>query len=310
MQLPLSVAVYRLEFAAQEPVRLPIYAGSAWRGGFGRALKRSVCVTHEPDCRSCLLYRPCIYPYLFETPPDPVVGKLRKYPTVPNPLVLRPGPGGAYPAGATVRLDVTLFGRSNCQLPYILHALTQAGERGVGQGAGRLKLVGVSQQTLDGDWHLIYRPGEALQPWPPEVPEPPPCPARLTLTLETPLRLRHAEKLVGTQTFQFGILFSNLLRRVSLLSAFHTDTPLEADFAGLSQAGWTICCRAARLHWREWVRYSSRQDTLLQMGGLVGEVELDGADLEPFWPYLWLGQWTHAGKGTVMGLGRYRLVLD
>jgi len=43
------------------------------------------------------------------------------------------------------------------------------------------------------------------------------------------------------------------------------------------------------------------------MGGLIGEVELDGAGLESFWPYLWLGQWTHAGKGAVMGLGGYRI---
>jgi len=46
---------------------------------------------------------------------------------------------------------------------------------------------------------------------------------------------------------------------------------------------------------------------LVKMGGLIGEIGLEGADLEPFWPYLWLGQWTHAGKGVVMGLGRYRI---
>ena len=45
------------------------------------------------------------------------------------------------------------------------------------------------------------------------------------------------------------------------------------------------------------------------MGGLVGEFELSDIGLKPFWPYLWLGQWTHSGKGTVMGLGRYRLLI-
>ena len=63
------------------------------------------------------------------------------------------------------------------------------------------------------------------------------------------------------------------------------------------------------MEWREWTRYSSRQQERLQMGGLVGEAEIEGRDLEPFWPYLWLGQWTHAGKGTSMGLGRYRIVM-
>jgi hypothetical protein len=46
------------------------------------------------------------------------------------------------------------------------------------------------------------------------------------------------------------------------------------------------------------------------MGGLTGEITFADSDLEPFWPWLWLGQWTHAGKGAVMGLGGYRLVID
>ncbi|MGQ0594710.1 MAG: CRISPR system precrRNA processing endoribonuclease RAMP protein Cas6 [Gammaproteobacteria bacterium] len=43
------------------------------------------------------------------------------------------------------------------------------------------------------------------------------------------------------------------------------------------------------------------------MGGLLGEIALDGAGLEPFWPYLWLGQYVHAGAATSMGLGRYAI---
>ncbi|MEA3644219.1 MAG: hypothetical protein VBE63_30485, partial [Lamprobacter sp.] len=32
-------------FQAQEPIRLPTYSGSAWRGLLGHSLRRSVCVT-------------------------------------------------------------------------------------------------------------------------------------------------------------------------------------------------------------------------------------------------------------------------
>lgn len=306
----LPLALYRLHFIAQETARLPAYAGSAWRGAFGHALKRLVCVTRESACPPCLLYHSCVYPYLFETPPDPAIGKLRKYPAAPHPLVLRPGSGGVHAAGDSITVDLLLFGNGNRHLPYVLHAFTQAGQRGIGQGNGRLELDQVMQQTPDGHWQPIYRPGDALQPLPPTVIEPPPCPTRLTLLLETPLRLRQAETLLGAKDFQFGALFTNLLRRISLLTTFHTDTPLETDFAALSRAGWTLRHRAARLRWYEWARYSSRQDALIQMGGLIGEIELEDAGLEPFWPYLWLGQWTHAGKGAVMGLGRYRLQMD
>lgn len=306
----LPLAVYRLDFTAQDPIRLPAYAGSAWRGVFGHSLKRLVCVTREPACPPCLLYRSCVYPHVFETPPDPAAGKLRKYPAAPHPYVIRPGIGGAHPAGGSLDLELVLLGHGNRHLPYLLHAFDRAGQRGIGQNAGRLALAHVAQQRPEGDWQPIYRPGEPLQPEAPFVPAPPPCPARLTLALETPLRLRQDEKLVGPDAFRFGALFSNLLRRISLLATFHADAPPAVDFAGLSRAGWSVPTRAARLRWQDWTRYSSRQDALLLMGGLVGEIELDGAGLEPFWPYLWLGQWTHAGKGAVMGLGRYRLLME
>jgi hypothetical protein len=303
----LPLARYRLAFRATVDLRLPAYTGSAWRGALGHALKRLVCVTREPACPPCLLYRSCIYPYLFETPPDPGVGKLTKYTAAPHPYVLIPDDhGGAISAGETLTVQVHLFGHGQRHLPYVVHALHQAGQRGLGQDRGALELLNVAQADGE-DWPCIYVPGGDFAPRPVTVPAPPPCPARLTLRLLTPLRLNSEGRLVSQDRFRFHHLFSNLLRRISLLTAFHTDTPLDVDFAGLSQAARALEWSRTRLRWHDWVRFSSRQDTLLQMGGLVGELELNGPGLEPFWPYLWLGQWTHAGKGAVMGLGRYQM---
>lgn len=303
----LPLARYRLHFRAAVDLRLPAYTGSAWRGAFGRALKHSVCITDEPTCPSCPFYRSCIYPYLFETPPDPGVGKLTKYTAAPHPYLLIPDDcHGRVAAGQTLSVDVHLLGHGNRHLPYVIHALTQAGQRGLGQDRGALELLRVAQAD-DEDWRPIYTPGGDLNPLPPMVPVTPPCPERLTLRLLTPLRLTSEGRLVSQDRFRFHHLFSNLLRRISLLTSFHTDDPLETDFAGLTRAARAIEPSRARLHWHEWARFSSRQDTLVKMGGLIGEIGLEGADLEPFWPYLWLGQWTHAGKGVVMGLGRYRI---
>ena len=55
-------------------------------------------------------------------------------------------------------------------------------------------------------------------------------------------------------------------------------------------------------------RYSARQDAKLKMGGVVGEAVYEG-DLEPFAPLLSLGEVLHVGKGTGLGLGRYRIDL-
>ena len=107
----LPLAVYRLDFTAQDSIRLPAYAGSAWRGVFGRALKRLVCVTREPACPPCLLYRSCVYPYLFETPPPERAEKLRKYPAAPHPFVIEPWPACREVAPrAAFGVDLVLIG--------------------------------------------------------------------------------------------------------------------------------------------------------------------------------------------------------
>lgn len=68
-----------------------------------------------------------------------------------------------------------------------------------------------------------------------------------------------------------------------------------------------VTIQEAELRWRDWTRYSSRQKTQMKMGGLLGSIRLPGEQIEPFWPVIQLGQWVHAGKGSVMGLGKYRI---
>ena len=310
--LDLPVARHRLHLIAETAVRLPAYAGSAWRGALGHALKRTVCVTGARHCPDCLLYRSCVYPYVFETPPPERAGKLRKYPAAPHPFVIEPWPACREVApGAAFGVDLVLIGRGQAQLAYFIEALRRAGRGGVGQGgaqgAGRYALARVEQQTAAG-WQTIYTAGGRLESLPAQTPVLPPPPAGpVRVELSTPLRLRVAEDLVTAERLRFRDFFAALLRRLSLLSYFHTDTPLDTDFRALVQAADAVPIEDADLRWHDWTRYSSRQDALLQMGGLVGTFVLPSAALAPFWPYLWLGQWTHAGKGAVMGLGRYRL---
>lgn len=307
----LSLACYCLVFETGGELRLPDYAGSAWRGAFGNALRRLVCVTRAPACDGCLLYRSCTYPYIFNTPTDPSAGKLNKYSEAPHPYVLTPGPQrGILEKGAAVTLNLTLFGHGLRQLPYVIHALTQAGERGLTARRTPLILRSVWQQDETHGWQMIYQLGAELRPAAPLIPQLPPCPPRLQIRLETPLRVKRGGHFATPERFDFAALFSGLLRRISLLMTFHGDSALSTDFKALSQAARTVALTRADLHWREYTRYSSRQKTAMQLGGVMGKIELEGAELAPFWPYLWLGQWTHAGKMATMGLGRYRIDAD
>jgi CRISPR-associated endoribonuclease Cas6 len=306
----LPVAQYRVRFSVEASSQLPKYLGSAVRGAFGHALKKAVCVTRLARCESCLLYRSCPYSYIFETPPPLTTRKMRLYTAAPHPFVFEvPFSRDAEPNAAYLDIGFTLFGRGNRFLPYMVYALEEAGKFGIGRKRIPFLLGMVAQRADDtGErWKVIYQPGETLEPLQPFVPQTPPVPDNLTLHFETPLRLRRDDHNVSPDAFRFTDLFVTLLRRISMLTYFHTDEAHETDFSKLAASAREISFAGQDLAWYDWTRYSSRQKASMQMGGLMGTVQLDSRGLEPFWPYIWLGQWTHVGKATSMGLGRYQL---
>lgn len=321
----LALARYRLRFRARDPEDgasldslRNAYLGSAWRGAFGHALRRSVCVTRLPACDPCTLLRSCPYPFLFESRTPPDATKLTRYPRTPGPFVLEPADRHFDTRSGPLNLGVTLFGSANNHLPYFVHALDRAGRHGLTAKRVELAMVDVqaeSQGRHAGDdigdaterdgWTTIFEPGGPLSPVPARPPVVPAPPAAVRIRLLSPLRIKRHGHLVGVEGFDFRAFMGGLLRRISLLTYFFGDTPLETDFAGLLGRAESIPALGRDLHWREWTRYSSRQNAKLQMGGLVGSFELARPALDPLWPILWLGQWTHAGKGGSMGLGRY-----
>lgn len=309
----LPVARYRFLFRALDRIDLPPYAGSAWRGVFGHGLKKSLCVTGLPQCDGCQLARGCAYVYLFETPPPPDTAKLRRYTSAPHPFVIETSIDAprVIERGAVFDLGWALVGRANARLAYIIQGLRAAGQRGIGRGRGRFAVEAVEQESTPGagDWRTVYEAASGvLRLFEPALLSPPEeVPDAIRLAFRTPLRLKREGRLVGPEDFEFHDLFRNLLRRLSLLSYFHSDDPWELDFAGLSRGSRGVVLAGRRLEWYEWARYSGRQGTPMKMGGLVGEVWLEGEAAAAYWPFLWLGQWVHAGKGTSMGLGRFRV---
>lgn len=302
----LVLSHFQFEFHFSGANTLPPYAGSAWRGAFGHALKQTVCVIQRTACADCLLRTSCAYPYIFETPPPPNSEKMRLYEAAPHPFVIRPS-ASAQTLPGQAHIGLTLFGNGHRYLPYFIHAFAKAGAAGLGKARQAFELASVRQvMPSDNNSGAIYQDGRLQQPLSPIVPAIPSCPETVTFTLLTPLRIKQDGKYVGADRFNFGAFFGNLQRRISLLSYFHSDTALDTDFKALGQAAKTITISRQQIAWQDWTRYSSRQQTTMQMGGLLGEFTISG-DLQPFWPYLWLGQWTHVGKGTSMGLGQYRI---
>jgi hypothetical protein len=309
-----DVARFRFWLEAIEPVRLPPFPGSALRGVLGAGLRRTACVTRQPVCVGCLLRGSCVYSTLFESPSLGDDGGGR-YAQLPHPFVLdvaATARGGVGP-GETFGFGINLIGPALTQMPYLIHALQLAGQRGLGKRAGRFRVTALERErTLGmGDWVPVYTPesGEYLAAFPGGQPRPAPTvvPPTVRVRLLTPLRIKRRGHLVGPKEFEPATLLHALCERVSLLAG-HYGGGAGPDWGRLRPHADAVQMEHQTLHWQDWTRYSSRQDTLMELGGLLGELRLAGPGLGAVWPVLDYGQWVHAGKGTSFGLGAY--VLD
>ena len=308
----LRVGRYRLRFRGAAGDTHPLagrHLGSAWRGAFGHALRRSVCVMGlPPSCDGCAWLASCVYPRTFENRPPADATKLRLYPTAPNPYVLEPV--APRPGCAAVDLGLTLFGRANDDLATVLHALDNAGRHGLTDARVPLRLEAVQAERHGPDgatWAPIEPTGRCRAGPEAALPPAPSAPDAVRVRFLSPLRLRGGGEIVRPNRFDFRAFAANLLRRISLLTYCCGEVPLELDFAALLSDAQDIAMADVQLAWQSLSRRSSRQGAVIPMGGLRGAFTLPTAGLAALWPCLWLGQWTHIGKACTMGLGRYAL---
>jgi hypothetical protein len=307
----LPVARYRFTFRMRDDLRLPDFSGSLLRGQFGAALRRTACMTGAKTCVGCPLLATCPYPAIFETP-APASHHLQKFSQVPNPYVIEPPPLGtrAIAAGEALSFAMVLIGRALDQLPLIVYALQRALRHGLGEERARGELEDIAWQRGDESvpvWDSSTGRVSAHEPVL-EVPAFDGC-ASARLNIATPLRLQDNGRPLRPHELAPRKLATALVRRTALLCELHADLPgLGARAAELARHAESLADERA-LVWHDWSRYSSRQKQAMTLGGVLGTWTLHG-DLAPLAPWLWLGQWLHAGKNATMGMGGYTLQLD
>ena len=307
-----EIAKFDFRIEAVETLRLPPYKGSTFRGAFGHAFRRVCCSERRKTCDDCPLRRRCVYSYVFETPLPDNAEMMRLYPKIPHPFVIEPPlvEQREFPAGSSLSFGLVLVGGAIQYLPYFVYAFREMGNGGIGRGRGRYELVEVTASAPSGRKTTVYS-SVSSQTVAGEYPaftdfgSPSPIPEEVTLEFVTPLRVKFGGRLA--RSLPFDVLVRNLLRRISALSYFHCGRRLDVDFKGLIEKARAVKLAGSNLHWRDWERYSSRQDVRMSLGGLLGEVAYSG-DLAPFWRYLCIGEYVHLGKATAFGLGKYEIV--
>jgi hypothetical protein len=331
MTLPL--ARYRFTAIAQAPLQLPPYGGSLLRGQFGAALRHVACMTRQPTCGGCPLLPTCPYTRIFEAPAPPKGSHaLQDFSQIPNPYVIEPpAPHWGQPPqdrhlgpGDTLQFNMVLVGQALEQLALVVFSLQRALERGLGHHRVPLSLQQVDWLDAGGQPHTIWHQTaatlvdhHATVPWfaSPSGGE---APARegVTLHIHTPLRLQSQGKPLRPAQLTPRTLISALARRTALLMDFHAPgTPAPDGHASWGDAARAVSHLASglqdqrELRWFDWVRYSSRQQQEMTLGGVLGRWTMRGEPqtLAALHPWLVLGQWLHAGKNATMGLGGYTM---
>jgi len=286
---------------------LPPFKGSTFRGAFGGALKRVVCAVRERECSACLLSGRCVYARTFELN-KAAPGSNARTSAIPHPYVIEPPLTAEtrFQAGQSFDFSLLLFGDANDYLPYFIYAFEAMGEHGIGKAlsgkrAGfRIDRVLAAGGEIYSSKDRTLNTDSALKKLSlAELPDSDRS-GTLEVHLLTPLRLKAGNAF--SRDLPFHILVRAALRRVSSLFTSFGEGEPDIDYRGLAAEASQVLTLRSSLYWKDWERWSSRQESSMLMGGMKGSISYQGR-IERFLPLFEVCREFHLGKQTSFGLG-------
>ena len=257
--------------------RPPYFIGSQLRGALGYALKKVTCINPSFDCKECFATSNCLYYEFYEEK-----NRAHKY-------------RFDFELGKEFyEFDFYLFDNACMKLPYVVSAfymmLTQ---NGLGKDRkiykqfdmyindirclinGQLKLPKEFIKTFQID--TIYQ--------------------NITLQFKTPLRIKKDNRFVRKEEIELKDLVNSIYQRqMQLIGQKPKRFPYDIEGEIVRK----------ELYFKELTRMSNRQKTTMNMGGLMGEIEIEGINDKAF-HVLKLGEFIGVGKQTVFGLGKIKV---
>lgn len=297
----------RVAFEASEPLVLPEYKGSAFRGCFGETLHRETCKHKGWQCENCAKRFDCPSSFLFNSYVKETHDHVGKYPKSPHPYIIDPMAGNQvkFMPGEQFGFDMTLIGTAIPLFRLIAQVFEGMGETGIGYGRKKFKPVSLLVLREDMNYAPLpyFGPPETLSISKLFVQLFKEC---VTLNLVHPLRIIENDTLVETAP-SFALLIGRLALRIGLLAHFHCGAPWpEPELNHLIVAD-GISIRESSVKKTDWSRYSGTQDTTMNFDGLTGHITYSGNGLDEWMPLLTLGSFLHAGSSATFGLGKYTI---
>lgn len=312
----LYFAKYRITFIPEETLSVPEYKGSMLRGSLGHALKKVACSLKRKTCNECLLVEKCAYSICFETPVPSDSDVMKNDKKAPHPYILEPPleTKQKYEVGEPFTCILTLVGKAYVYLPHFICALMLMGEQGFGVDRGKAKLISVDQLTENNTWEPIFDPETNEYIGKPffftensllEKLKKLKNSEHYKLVYLTPTRIKIKDKFASDGEIKTIIV--HLIRRLSLLQYFFCSGEITKNLHHIIEIARELVPLSSNFLWKKWLRYSSRQKTKISMSGFIGEVTYGKLPEELLEILLW-GENLHIGKGTVFGMGKFKLI--
>ena len=252
----------------------PYFMGSQLRGAFGYALKKVTCINPSYECDGCFASANCLYYKFYEA-----INETHKY-------------RFDYELGRDFyEFNFYLFDSATTKLPYVVSAfhmmLTQIG-------------LGKEKQTYS-DFELFINDTSVFENGNLKIPqnfirefETPKVFSHAKVKFITPLRIKKENRFVRDGSIELSDIVNSIYQRqMQLLGRGHKKFPYEIQGEIVRKD----------LHYEELTRQSNRQKTTMNLGGIMGEIEIKNID-EKSLHVLKLGELLACGKSTVFGLGK------
>ncbi|RAQ98092.1 hypothetical protein A4R35_21305 [Thermogemmatispora tikiterensis] len=329
-----QLAIYPLRFTVevQTPLKLTRPYGAQLRGALYEALLRSSCTTQQARSSGISsFHKDCLCPvHALMTPlrDETLTRGVKGGRDQPRPYVIRPPqevPPVYYP-GQHFTFELLLFGQSIDLLPYLIQAIPQLEQAGLGASPGehqnkrgRFRIRRLeSYHPFTGAHAVLYTENRInwnaqlkavtstdISQRAAQLPS-----DRITIHFLSPLRLIADGQLVHEHQLSFAVLVHRLFKRLRDLEEAYSSGAqpafLPEHHPYLKQAE-QIACQHIHTGWYDDFSYSRRRGASSPIGGIIGYATFTG-ELQPFRELLTWGELCHVGRSCVKGNGHYRLM--
>jgi len=255
----------------------PYFIGSQLRGAFGYALKKVTCINPSFKCEECFAKASCLYYEFYEQKNKP-----HKY-------------RFDFELGRDFYdFSLYLFDDATTKLPYALSALNMMlSQNGLGVERRTYKEfdIYIDDKLINKNSNLQI-PKNSVKTF--QIDK---ICQNITIQFITPLRVKKSNRFIRDDNIELKDIVNSIYQRqMQLLEQGYKKFPYPIEGQIVNK----------ELHYKELTRMSNRQKSTMNLGGLLGSIEVKNINKEAY-EVLKVGELIGAGKQCVFGLGKIKV---